>query len=96
AAAAATVATPALDEAGLEAAPTRPAADPVSLSAVFGDDLPPAGPAASQTTAAPGQGFSFDAFFGAGAQPVREGSRPPAPGEDDLEQFHAWLQGLKK
>ncbi len=83
-------------EAGMDAAPTRPAADPVSLSAVFGDDLPPAAPAASHPAPSSGQGFSFDAFFGAGTAPAREGARPSAGGEDDLEQFHAWLQGLKK
>jgi tetratricopeptide (TPR) repeat protein len=85
-----------LAEAGMDAAPTRPAADPVSLSAVFGDDLPPAAPAASQSAPSAGQGFSFDAFFGAGSAPAREGARASAAGEDDLEQFHAWLQGLKK
>lgn len=88
---------PDLVEAGADAAPTRPAADPVSLSAVFGDDLPPAAPAASHAVpSSGGQGFSFDAFFGAGTAPAREGARPSAGGEDDLEQFHAWLQGLKK
>ncbi len=85
-----------LAEAGMDAAPTRPAADPVSLSAVFGDDLPPAGPATSQSTPSAGQGFSFDAFFGTSGAPAREGARRSATGEDDLEQFHAWLQGLKK
>lgn len=88
---------PELEEVGLEAAPTRPAADPVSLSAVFGDDLPPAVPAASHATAGgTGAGFSFDAFFGSQGAAPREaaGARPAA--EDDLEQFHAWLQGLKK
>jgi tetratricopeptide (TPR) repeat protein len=90
-------ARPELEEAGLDAAPTRPAADPISLSAVFGDDLPPAAPAASQPASAAGHGFSFDAFFGtSGAPQAREGARPVASGEDDLEQFHAWLQGLKK
>ncbi|MGH7586855.1 MAG: tetratricopeptide repeat protein [Gemmatimonadales bacterium] len=88
---------PELEEVGLEAAPTRPAADPVSLSAVFGDDLPPAIPAASHAAAGgTGTGFSFDAFFGSQGSAPREaaGARPAA--EDDLEQFHAWLQGLKK
>jgi tetratricopeptide (TPR) repeat protein len=87
---------PELEAVGFDAAPTRPAADPVSLSAVFGDELPPATPAASQPAQSPGQGFSFDAFFGGGVQPHREGGRPSAAGEEDLEQFHAWLQGLKK
>ncbi len=94
--AAAPPARPEGSEVGVDAAPTRPAADPVSLSAVFGDDLPPAAPAASHAVPAAGQGFSFDAFFGAGNAPAREGARPSAGGEDDLEQFHAWLQGLKK
>ena len=89
---------PELEDVGLEAAPTRPAADPVSLSAVFGDDLPPAIPAASHAAAGGGASgaFSFDAFFGSQGGAPREaaGLRPSA--EDDLEQFHAWLQGLKK
>jgi hypothetical protein len=77
-------------------APTRPAADALSLSSVFGDEeapsTPPAVPAAGT-----GTGVSFDDFFGApGATPAQRGTRAPDPKNDDLDQFHAWLQNLKR
>jgi hypothetical protein len=77
-------------------APTRPAADPLSLSSVFGEEeapgTPPAVPAAGSAT-----GVSFDDFFGApGATPTQRGTRSPDPKNDDLDQFHAWLQNLKR
>jgi hypothetical protein len=77
-------------------APTRPAADALSLSSVFGEEeapgTPPAVPAAGS-----GAGVSFDDFFGApGATPTQRGSRSPDPKNDDLDQFHAWLQNLKR
>jgi len=89
-----------------EASATRPAGEPLSLGSVFGDEPPPVAPAVgrpSGETAGPGGlgGGSFDDFFGAppkGAGP----SPPPVPGRpharsgDDLDQFHAWLQGLKR
>ena len=79
-----------------EAAPTRPASDHLSLSAIFGEEgspVPPATPGA----AVPGDdGISFDAFFGGeqagGAARARGSSRE----DDDLDQFHAWLQNLKR
>ncbi|HVH08948.1 MAG TPA: tetratricopeptide repeat protein [Gemmatimonadales bacterium] len=125
---------------------TRPAADTISLDAVFGDEarsslptLPRAVPPASETLAsaeepplppppseAPASsasglsstgGFSFDQFFGpsvargeggapagestsggGGASPQRtSGAKPRVPAEDeaDLDQFQAWLRGLK-
>jgi hypothetical protein len=74
-------------------APTRPASDSLSLSAVFGDDaspVPPAVPAAKPNV-------SFDEFFGAsGDGRSGKGASVPAPKEDDLDQFHAWLQNLKR
>ncbi|HEY7505884.1 MAG TPA: hypothetical protein VH700_17420 [Gemmatimonadales bacterium] len=77
-------------------APTRPAADALSLSSVFGEDeapnTPPAVPAPET-----GTGVSFDDFFGApGATPTQRGPRAPDPKKDDLDQFHAWLQNLKR
>jgi hypothetical protein len=77
-------------------APTRPAADALSLSSVFGEEeassTPPAVPAAGT-----GTGVSFDDFFGApGATPTQRGTRAPDPKNDDLDQFHAWLQNLKR
>jgi tetratricopeptide (TPR) repeat protein len=78
-----------------DAAPTMPAADHLSLSAVFGEEgspVPPASPAA----VAGEDGISFDAFFGGeqsgGAPRQRSASRE----DDDLDQFHAWLQNLKR
>jgi tetratricopeptide (TPR) repeat protein len=76
-------------------APTRPAADALSLSSVFGEEnspLPPAVPAP-----APPSGVSFDDFYSppAGANPAPK-SRAPDPKSDDLDQFHAWLQNLKR
>ena len=107
--------------------PSRPAADSLSLDAVFGEDASRASqsrveapPAAVEPPPAPAPGpsakggFSFDEFFGAGGGPAPEAasapapaapaprastrqSRPAAPVEDagDLDQFQAWLKGLK-
>ena len=77
-------------------APTRPAADALSLSSVFGEEeasgTPPAVPASGA-----GTGVSFDDFFGApGATPPQRGTRAPDPKNDDLDQFHTWLQNLKR
>lgn len=89
-----------------EAPATRPAGEPLSLGSVFGDEPPPVAPAVgrpSGETPAPGGtgGGSFDDFFGA---PPRRPSaaQPPSPATpqgrsgDDLDQFHAWLQSLKR
>jgi tetratricopeptide (TPR) repeat protein len=77
-------------------APTRPAADALSLSSVFGDETsetPPAVPAQN-----PGSGsVSFDDFFGSSSpSPSARTPRSPDPKNDDLDQFHAWLQNLKR
>jgi hypothetical protein len=84
--------TPAAGSAG---APTRPAADALSLSSVFGEEAsetPPAVPASNQGTGS----VSFDDFFTSpGASPARA-PRAPDPKTDDLDQFHAWLQNLKR
>jgi len=86
--------------------PTRPAADHLTLSAIFGEDaapLPPmsmkprgAGPAPAERG-----GVSFDEFYGGGAgqpgtAPRPAGATQGAGGEDDLDQFHDWLQNLKR
>jgi tetratricopeptide (TPR) repeat protein len=82
-----------------EGAPTRPAHDSLSLSSVFGEEstpTPPAVPAAGAAGAAPG-GVSYDEFFGAqgrGAAPRQP--RAADSKSDDLDQFHAWLQNLKR
>ncbi|MGE5231612.1 MAG: hypothetical protein ACM3NS_07710 [Deltaproteobacteria bacterium] len=88
-----------------EAPATRPAGEPLSLGSVFGEEPPPVAPAVgrpSGETPAPGApgGGSFDDFFG--APPRKSASiQPPASaphgrGGDDLDQFHAWLQSLKR
>jgi len=94
------------DAAPEDASATRPAPEPLSLGSVFGDEPPPVAPAmrgaAEATTPSGGAAsVSFDAFFGG---PHSAGiSAPPPPGRapaarrgDDLEQFHAWLQSLKR
>ncbi len=94
-----------------ETAPaTRPAEGPLSLGSVFGEDppavapaVPPAGaaPAPAEPAAdAPAESVSFDDFF-AGAQAPAPPPAPPtrpsrAKPDDDLDQFHSWLQGLKR
>jgi tetratricopeptide (TPR) repeat protein len=86
-----------------EAPATRPAGEPLSLGSVFGDEPPAVAPAVgrpSGETAAPGAG-SFDDFFGApprkpaAAQPP-SAAAPQGRSGDDLDQFHAWLQSLKR
>jgi tetratricopeptide (TPR) repeat protein len=80
-----------------DGAPTRPAHDSLSLSSVFGEEstpTPPAVPAAG--SGGPG-GVSFDEFFGApGASTTPRPPRAPDSKTDDLDQFHAWLQNLKR
>jgi len=93
------------EEAVASGAPTRPAVDRLSLGAVFGEDpspVPPAENAGAPDKADAAPGFSFDDFFGGGAAP---GGKAPAASartsragdtEDDLDQFHVWLQSLKR
>jgi tetratricopeptide (TPR) repeat protein len=92
-----------------ETAPaTRPAQEPLSLGSVFGEDPPAATPAvppvgsvpAEPAGASSGDPVSFDDFF-AGAPVATPAPAPPtrpsrAKPDDDLDQFHSWLQGLKR
>ncbi len=81
---------------GTSGAPTRPAADALSLSSVFGEEgseTPPAVPAGNAGAGS----VSFDDFFGSpSASPAARTPRAPDPKNDDLDQFHAWLQNLKR
>lgn len=79
------------------AAPTRPAADALSLRAVFGDETSAVAPAGTADTLAGADGkpnVSFDEFFGAN-RPKAAPSAPDAK-DDDLDQFQSWLQNLKR
>jgi Tfp pilus assembly protein PilF len=83
-----------VSDAGSDGAPTRPAADHLSLSDIFGEEgspVPPAIPDAPE----PGDELSFDAFFGDAAG---DQARTRAAGreDDDLDQFQSWLQNLKR
>jgi tetratricopeptide (TPR) repeat protein len=84
--------------------PTQPAADEVSLAAIFGDSAPTPPPSGEEPEAqgggerAPG-GFSFDDLFGkGGAQGSAEQARPArdtlADDEGD-DAFRDWLKSLK-
>jgi hypothetical protein len=84
--------------------PTRPADDRLSLRAIFGEDPSPVPPASAATGAHSGGagGFSFDDFFGkADSAPTGRSSSGTqravrAEEGDDLDQFHSWLQSLKR
>lgn len=79
-------------------APTRPAHDTLSLSSVFGEESTPSRPAVPASGQAAGQsGVSYDEFFN--PQPsggATRSPRSPDPKSDDLDQFHTWLQNLKR
>lgn len=94
---------PALEAVG---EPAHPAPEAFSLEQIFGSapEAPPVTPEGSSATPPPppASGTSFDEFFG---QPPGQGSvRPadktpnrPSPADDeDLGEFNAWLQSLKK
>jgi len=75
--------------------PSTPAASELSLDHVFRHATPASGSGAQS-------GFSFDQFFSQQAQQdVKASDAEPAPeggpGQpDDIQQFNAWLEGLKK
>jgi hypothetical protein len=87
-------------------APTRPASDPLSLSAIFGEEStqpPPANPPPPPSASTPttGHAFSFDQFFGGKdaqgtGSPSSGRTTPPSGLEEDLDQFQNWLKSLKK
>jgi hypothetical protein len=85
-----------------EGAPTRPAHDSLSLSSVFGDEGTPTPPAVPVPAAAPSPapadgGVSFDEFYGPpGRSDAPRQARSSDTKSDDLDQFHAWLQNLKR
>jgi hypothetical protein len=80
-----------------DGAPTRPAHDSLSLSSVFGDESTPTPPAVSAAGGGGHGGVSYDEFFGApGASTTPRPPRAPDSKSDDLDQFHAWLQNLKR
>ncbi len=75
----------------LDGRPARQAASELSLDRVFRQATP------AHAGEASAGGFSFDQFF---AGERTEDSEPGVPGkpgdDDDIEQFNAWLSGLKK
>jgi hypothetical protein len=83
--------------------PTRPAQETLSLSAVFGDEAAPSRPAGTQPSPATGEP-SFDEFYTPGGSaeaelpraPGAESATAPSQVPEDLEQFNAWLRGLKR
>jgi hypothetical protein len=80
-----------------DGAPTRPAHDSLSLSSVFGEESTPTPPAVSAAGGGGQGGVSYDEFFGApGASTTPRSPRAPDSKSDDLDQFHAWLQNLKR
>ena len=74
--------------------PSKPAASEISLDHVFRHATP--------ATGNPSHSFSFDQFFSQQAQQdVAASDAAPASEEnaglsDDIQQFNAWLEGLKK
>ncbi len=83
--------------------PTRPAQESLSLSAVFGEESAPSGPAGAPQEGSPGEP-SFDEFFAPATGSAADAELPraldaaaqPAQAPEDLEQFNAWLRGLKR
>jgi tetratricopeptide (TPR) repeat protein len=79
-----------------EGAPTRPAADSLSLSSVFGEETP-AAPPAVPSAAPERERVSFDDFYATpGPTQAPRGPRAAEPKSDDLDEFHTWLQNLKR
>jgi hypothetical protein len=86
---------------GEHPAPTRPASDPLSLSAIFGEDpgaQPRPVPPAPEPSGKPGaDAFSFDQFFGATPGGGSGSTRlSGAHRDEDLDQFQHWLKSLKR
>jgi hypothetical protein len=84
-------------------APTRPARDPLSLSAIFGEEPASRGSGsgsdgAGSKSAGGSDAFSFDQFFGSSPASGSNSSpaRPSGASEEDLDQFQNWLKSLKR
>ena len=84
---------------------TRPSPESLSLSSVFGEEAAPAGPAGGQLSPAAAEP-SFEQFFSPAEGSSAEAELPRSPeggapalssmAPEDLEQFNAWLRGLKR
>jgi len=73
----------------LQGRPARQAANELSLDRVFRQPTP--------AHAGEASGFSFDQFFAGERSEESRGEAPERSGDDDdIEQFNAWLNGLKK
>jgi hypothetical protein len=77
--------------------PAPNADDGPALGSVFGDELG----AAPEQEAEPESGPSFDEFFAGdapepAAAPSTEALPAPAAASEDIEEFNAWLRGLKR
>ena len=89
------------DDDSVAGEPTRPASGPLSLSAIFGEDPSPVPPVVAGHEAEEAKPQShFDEFFGERPAPaggtIRHRSVRLDSDQDDLEQFHQWLKGLKR
>jgi hypothetical protein len=77
----------------LEGVPAHRASSELSLDHVFKSGGP-------QAREEGGEDFSFDQFFADGAvdsdAAPNPSAAPPSEGGDDIAQFNAWLNGLKK
>ena len=90
------------EEAPVSGEPTRPASGPLSLSAIFGEDPSPVPPVVSgqESEETKPRASHFDEFFGerpsAQSTTARSRSVRLETDQDDLDQFHKWLKGLKR
>jgi hypothetical protein len=76
--------------------PARPVQEGLSLNSVIGQERPAAPPAGGEGSQAKSEGVvSFDDFFGSKSEGAG-GEKGGEPGKDDLDQFHSWLQNLKR
>jgi len=84
---------------GAPGAPTRPARDPLSLSAIFGEESSPTPPAVAPPAEPSAQPSSYDQFF-SGKPATPPGSQSTRTSrsslEEDLDQFQNWLKSLKR
>jgi tetratricopeptide repeat protein len=80
---------------GEEGTPTHPVQDGLSLSSVFGQEAVPAPGATVGSEPKTDEGVSFDDFFGSKTEGT-SAEKNAEPGKDDLDQFHSWLQNLKR